>query len=164
MNQIDDDLNDFSEERCHENLVTSAELSSFSVSSSEAVPEVSAMSAPTDFYSAIEAEKMEGQDWDMRPHLYDKVTKQYLLLDSGAQVTAYPPDPGDTVDPTISLKAVNGSKLRCYGYKEVNVQINRKTYRINAIKTDVPNPILGWNFQRKHRLDVTWTHCEINYI
>ena len=112
---------------------------------------------PEEFFSAIEAKNMENSDWDMRPHLLDKVTGKYLLLDSGAQVTAYPPDPGDQVDPSISLKAVNGSKLRCYGYKEVYVKINRKSYKIQAIKTDVPNPILGWNFQRRHRLDVRWT-------
>ena len=72
-------------------------------------------------------------------------------------MTAYPPDPGDEVDPNITLKAVNGTKLKCYGYKEVKVQINRKQYKIKAIKTDVKNPILGWNFQRKHRLAIDWT-------
>ena len=72
-------------------------------------------------------------------------------------MTAYPPDPGDKVDPSVSLKAVNGTKLKCFGYKDVEVQINRKSYRIRAIKTEVPNPILGWNFVRKHRLTMDWT-------
>ena len=109
-------------------------------------------SPPEGWFSAIEAMDQNGQSWDMRPHLYDRVTKSQLLLDSGAQVTAYPPEPGDTVDSSITLKAVNGTKLKCFGYKDVEVQINRKTYNIRAIKTEVKNPILGWNFVRKHRL------------
>ena len=48
---------------------------------------------PSDFFTAIEAAKMVGVDWDMRPHIYDQNTKSHLLLDSGAAVTAYPPDP-----------------------------------------------------------------------
>ena len=57
----------------------------------------------------------------------------------------------------MTLKAVNGTKLKCYGYKEVSVRINRKKYDIRAIKTDVENPILGWNFVRKHRLTLDWS-------
>ena len=94
---------------------------------------------PEGWFSAIEAIDQGGQSWDMRPHLFDGVTKTQILLDSGAQVTAYPPDPGDVVDQSISLKAVNGTKLKCFGYKDVTVQINRNylgsqcctMYRVN---------------------------------
>ena len=124
------------------------------------VPKVAAMSAeppPSDFFSAVEAAKMSGLDWDMRPHVLDKRTGQYLLLDSGAQVTACPPDPGDQVDPSIALKAVNNARMKCYGYKTLEVQINRKKYPIRAIKTDVDTPILGWDFTRTHKLTTGWT-------
>ena len=47
--------------------------------------------------------------------------------------------------------------MKCYGYKEVQLKINRKTYPIRVIKTDVTKPILGWNFTRKHRLFTGWT-------
>ena len=33
------------------------------------------------------------QGIDMRPHISDKMSDQYLLLDSGAQISACPPDP-----------------------------------------------------------------------
>ena len=114
-------------------------------------------SAPTDFLSAVEAAHAGGVSWDMRPHLYDGVTQQRLLLDSGSMVTAYPPDPGDKVVPEMKLRAVNGSILKCYGYKDVQVQINRKKYPMRAIKTEVQNPIIGWDFTKKHRLSMDWT-------
>ena len=93
---------------------------------------------------------------DMRPHLYDKISGQYLLLDSGAQISACPPDPGDSEDPSMTLRAANGSKMKCYGTKRLSVRINRKEYSIQAIKTDVKTPILGWNFVKKHRLGFEW--------
>ena len=115
-----------------------------------AVPEI----GEAEFLSAAEAVRLQAsdEDLDIRPYLFDGNSKRHILLDSGSQVCAWPPDPGDVVDPAMSLKAVNGSKLKCYGYKEVQVRINRKTYDIKAIKTDVANPILGWNFTRKHKL------------
>ena len=112
---------------------------------------------PSDFFTALEAANMSGQDWDMRPHLLDKNTNSYVLLDSGAAVSAYPPDPGDQVDPSVVLKAVNGTKLKCYGYKDVDIKIGRKTYAIQVVKTDVSSPVLGWNFTRKHRLTMDWS-------
>ena len=112
-----------------------------------------------EFLTAADAIKLQAadEDLDIRPYLFDGNSRKHLLLDSGSQVCAWPPDPGDTVDPGMRLKAVNGSKLRCYGFKEVNIRINRKTYPIRAIKTDVVTPILGWNFTRKHRLHTGWT-------
>ena len=56
----------------------------------------------------------------------------------------------------MSLKAANGSKMKCYGTKKLTVQINRKEYSIQAIKTEVKTPILGWNFVKKHRLGFEW--------
>ena len=44
---------------------------------------------PTEFYSAFEAEKMKGVDWDMRPHVLDKKSNKYLLVDSGAGCSAF---------------------------------------------------------------------------
>ena len=118
-------------------------------------PEVSEL----DFLSAAEALQKQSQEeeLDMRPYLFDGNSKSYILLDSGSQVCAWPPDPGDQIDPTTKLKAVNGSGLKCYGFKEVDIKINRKTYPIRVIKTDVAKPILGWNFTRKFRLSTGWT-------
>ena len=94
---------------------------------------------------------------DIRPHLHDSLSNQDLLCDSGSQITAWPPDPGDKPLPTTFLKAVNGSKLNCYGYKQVSIQIGRKNYRFQAIKADVQAPIIGWDFFKHYRIDFRWT-------
>ena len=111
------------------------------------------------FLTGVEALRMQNseENLDIRPYLYDSNTKSHILWDSGSQVTAWPPDAGDKADPSMSLRAVNGSKLRCYGFKEVSVRVNRKSYPIKAIKTDVSSPVLGFNFTKKHRLDTRWT-------
>ena len=93
---------------------------------------------------------------DMRPHFYDKKLKKNLLVDSGSAVTAWPPEPGDSVDPAMKLRAVNGTRLNCYGYKDVVIQMGRKQLKFKAIKTDVVNPILGWDFIKFHKLNFFW--------
>ena len=60
---------------------------------------------------------------DYRPHLYDAASKSHLLLDSGSAVTAFPPEPGDVEQPGMTLKATNGSKIKCFGTKQIDIQI-----------------------------------------
>ena len=74
---------------------------------------------------------------DMRPHLFDASSKSWLLIDSGSQVTAVKPDPGDQVSPGLFLRAVNGSRIQCFGYKDIVVQLGRKAYQMRAIKADI---------------------------
>ena len=62
----------------------------------------------------------ESSSSDLRPHYWDPVLKMDLLCDSGSQVTAFPPDPGDREDKNVILRAVNGTKIKTYGYKEVS--------------------------------------------
>ena len=113
---------------------------------------------PPEELSAFEARSWERgrQGVDMRPHLFEQNRQEMILVDSGSQVSTFPPEPGDTVDPNMSLRAVNGTKINCYGYKEVFIKINRKSYPIKVIKSDVKEPILGWDFIRRHRLSFEW--------
>ena len=97
----------------------------------------------------------EGQE-DLRPHYYDPVLKTTLLVDSGSQVTAFPPDPGDIEDNSVKLKAVNGTVIKTYGYKKISIKINRKSYPFVAIKAQVDKPVIGWDFMKRHRLDLRW--------
>ena len=69
------------------------------------VPEVSEVSAEDDRHV------------DIRPHLFDPVLGQSLLCDSGSQVSAFPPEPGEQPLPNVFLKAANGSRMACYGRK-----------------------------------------------
>ena len=109
-----------------------------------------------EFYTAIEAEKMNNENLDMRPYLHDKLSGDHLLLDTGAAVTAYPPEPGDKPDPRVNLKAINGTRLKTYGTKKVDIKIGRKLYSIDAIKTDVQHPVLGYDMIMTSHGNTNW--------
>ena len=71
-------------------------------------------------------------------------------------MTAFPPDPGDVEDKSVSLKAVNGTKIKTFGYKQITIKINRKPYSFRAIKAQVDKPVIGWDFMKHHKLDLRW--------
>ena len=118
----------------------------------------STVHSPPQELSAFSAAKWEmgRQGVDMRPHVRDKATNRLILLDTGAQVSVFPPDPGDKIDPSMTLKAVNGTRLKCFGKRKVDVKLGRKKYEIEVIKSEVDTPILGWDFVRFHKLDLVW--------
>ena len=68
------------------------------------------------------------------------------LVDTGAQVSCCPPTEGDTLDPTISLEAVDGSLMPCYGTKMITLKIGRKTYTQKVYITNTSEQILGMDF------------------
>ena len=121
-NQTEQDLSSISVERCQDSnsfsaSMVSAEIGSIEISGTEVSD---SDDIPKEYFTALEAVNMSHENWDMRPHLFDKNSGDHLLLDSGAAVSCCPPEPGDTIDPSISLKAVNGAKLKCYGKKSLN--------------------------------------------
>ena len=59
------------------------------------------------------------------------------MVESGSQITAWAPDPGDKLDPKMRLRAANNTFMKCYGFKEVTVRIGRKEYKFRAIKLKV---------------------------
>ena len=129
-------------ERCPENSENEVKDEVKNVASLEVAAASQAQSGSErrrddNFYSAAEAVRMQSDEMDMRPYIYDSNSKQHILWDSGSQVCAWPPDPGDVPDPKKKLKAVNGTLLNCYGTKEIEIQINRKTLRFTALKADV---------------------------
>ena len=92
---------------------------------------------------------------DIRPRLKDGYGNSYLL-DSGSMCSVWPAGPGDKVDDNVILEAVDGKKFDCYGKKEIEIKIGRKNYRIEAVIAKVKAPLLGWDFNRKYRLDLIW--------
>ena len=89
-----------------------------------------------EFLSAAEVASMpeDKEGVDYRPHLIDKVSGLVWLCDSGSAVTALPPDPGDTPVPGMFLKAVNGARIKCYGFKQIEVKIGRKPFHFISEK------------------------------
>ena len=68
------------------------------------------------------------QNVDIRPHIFDPVMKKHLLVDGGSMVSAFPPDPGDQPVKNHFLKAANGTRMACFGYKNIDVKIGRKNF------------------------------------
>ena len=111
----------------------------WSINASRAEPEVQVAPDSLPAYQAIHwTDNHLGVD--LRPHVYDPKLGKFLLVDSGSQCTAFPPDPGDKPVPGSFLRAVNGSRIKCYGEKQIEIKIGRKTYRYTAIKADVNSP------------------------
>ena len=128
-------------------------------------PEVVARQPPSEL-PAFQAVHWEDNHLgvDLRPHVYDEKMGKFLLVDSGSQCTAFPPDPGDKPVEGSFLRAVNGSKINCYGFKKIFVKIGRKQYEFKAIKADVEHPVLGWDFMRAHKLGIIWNEFGDNCI
>ena len=101
---------------------------------------------------------------DCRPKVFDGISKSWKLCDSGSMVTVIKKGPNDKPDPTRFLKAVNGSKIECYGHKEVEIRLNRKSYVIKAVIADVSQDILGWDFLSKYKLNWQWTEFGDLYL
>ena len=53
-------------------------------------------------------------EYDIRPRFFDSQSRQWVLLDTGSQVSACKPDPGMVPDPRLRVEAVDGSELPCY--------------------------------------------------
>ena len=64
--------------------------------------------------------------------------------------------PGDKIDNSVRLVAVNGSSIPTYGIREIELKINRKTYRIPAMICDINQDILGMDFVDKYKLGLEW--------
>ena len=96
------------------------------------------------------------QTVDIRPRLVDSSTGQARLLDSGAQISATQRKPEDKIDQSMSVVAVNGSRIQTYGIRNLTVKIHRKTYHIPAVICDIAQDILGADFINKYRLGLEW--------
>ena len=93
---------------------------------------------------------------DMRPRIYDGISKSHLLLDSGAAVPVVPAGPDDVVQANLHLRTVNGQRVDCCGKKIIKIRLGRKTYEIQAVIAKISQPIIGWDFICKYRLNWEW--------
>ena len=105
------------------------------------------------FYAANWPDGLKGKD--LRPRLVDSFKVKYLV-DSGSMTCVVPPEPGDKVDPSIRLQAVDGSPFPAYGRRDIKVKLGRKVYEITAVIAKVQAPILRWDFIRKYKFDWIW--------
>ena len=98
---------------------------------------------------------------DIRPRVLEEINGNWILVDSGSAVTAWPKTeyPEAILDQTCSLQAVNKSSIKTYGTTVRHIQIGGKSYQKEVIIADIPKPIIGWDFVRQHKLDFIWDHA-----
>ena len=75
---------------------------------------------------AVEAASWIRQGVDIRPRLKDSSTGKFRMIDTGSQITATCKGPGDKLDNSVKLVAVNGSRIDTYGIRKIEVKIENK--------------------------------------
>ena len=93
---------------------------------------------------------------DCRPKFFDGITTTWKLCDTGSMITVVRKSQDDKIDKNKKLQAVNGSSITCYGQKDIEIKIGRKSYKIKAVIADISQDIIGWDFFRKHKLSLKW--------
>ena len=69
----------------------------------------------------LAAALQEDDKYDIRPRVFDNITKTFSLVDTGSQVSVLRPVEGDAVAPHLRLETVDGSEIPCYGRKQHRV-------------------------------------------
>ena len=95
---------------------------------------------------------LQDQDIDIRPRFWDSLSKQWILLDTGAQVSVTMPGPHDQVDPSVILETVDGSRMPYYGKKQFSFQLGRKQYHQELKVTNTTETILGMDFIKANKI------------
>ena len=99
---------------------------------------------------------------DLRPRLYDHISGQYLLLDTGACCSIYPRKWFKFLnkDPSKNLRAVNGTQINTYGTQKVQIQPQKSNppppYTHDVIVGEIDQAILGWDWILAYKLDLQW--------
>ena len=81
-------------------------------------------------------------------YVKDDISGRRFLVDSGAFVSLFPASGLDKRShrPSALLEAVNGSKIRTYGHKQITLSINGRKYAWQFLVADVTQPLLGADF------------------
>lgn len=82
-------------------------------------------------------------------HLEDAISRRSLLVDTGASRSIFPPTNNRKPAPKdvgFRLIAANGSNIDTYGWKDIPIKFNNKTYSWRFLIADVKIPLLGADF------------------
>ena len=100
---------------------------------------------------------LQTEDVDIRPRFWDKLADQWVLVDTGAQVSVCAPGANDKIDPRVTLETVDGSKMPSYGSKDATFRLGRKEYHQKLIITNTNETILGMDFVKANKLEFRWS-------
>ena len=86
--------------------------------------------------------------------VWDKVSGERFLVDTGAEVSVFPASGliTRTKQPGTSLVAANGSTIKTYGTRTIPLCFTTKHYKWDFIIAEVSRPLLGADFLRANSL------------
>ena len=84
----------------------------------------------------------------------DTISGQRCLVDTGSQVSLWPPTSSTSRIPTsrLRLTAANGSPIKCFGQQRREIQIGGKSYSFVFLFAQVVRPILGLDFLQQFKM------------
>ena len=86
-------------------------------------------------------------------HVFDSNSRRYFLVDTGSALSIVPPNRSDRPRPgNQRLVAANGTPIRSFGTRRMELILGRQKYSWNFIVADVTQPIIGGDFLRSHSL------------
>ena len=86
----------------------------------------------------------------------DKLTRHQWLLDTGSQVSIWPPSPS-TARFSLSkvrLAAANGTPIKAFGQQKRKIKIGGESYTFVFLIVQVSKPILGLDFLQKFKMSM----------
>ena len=95
---------------------------------------------------------------DARPHVKDRWSKKWILLDTGATVTVWPKAGFRAKpDPEPRLAAANGSPIRTYGQRTIKLNLGGIRVSARVTLADVRAPMIGWDWFQAKRAQIIFT-------
>ena len=86
--------------------------------------------------------------------LHDASSNKTFLIDTGAEVSVMPATEQDRKRAPLEkeLVATNGSRIRCYGEKKLQLNVGTRTYEWTFLVADVKRSLIGADFLRHSSL------------
>ena len=100
--------------------------------------------------------------FDACPKVYDKLSKKWLLVNTGAACSVFLRsfNMDAKLDNSRALKAVNRSYIPTFAKTTVTLNLGPRTYKHEVTIAHIDTPILGWDFLLKFKIDVRWHTCD----
>ena len=98
-------------------------------------------------------------------YIVDKASGLRFLVDTGAEVSVFPPSSTEQQHPQVgfTLQAVSKTTIPTYGCRSLTLDLGlRQTFRWMFIIADVKNPMLGADFLRNYNLLVDLRHNRLS--
>ena len=96
---------------------------------------------------------------DIRPKVIDRKSGCKILIDSGAAISCWPKSmvKNPIWDPGKNLVAMNGSQIKTFGERTIQIQLGTVTFAHNFVISEVDSPVLGFDFMSQQKVDLIWT-------